>query len=208
MRQSFDKRSFLAWSWEFPRQPKITKIWFWHFWGVEIFPMDLAFCNFEKSKTSKSSETSRSLRSVRTLFLWFLAVAETLSSTLKKTACQKIVSSLRFSRHNFTCKSLSWILVLVDTNSVYTPNYITSAKYRDTEVHFYLFGTTPTLGGLFDGARMKQGWNIHLYLLKTRYRDFPDFAYFRYRIYWDFKGFTVYLSRISGYTILFILRLY
>ena len=96
-------------------------------------------------------------KSVKTIFLWFLAIAETLSSTLKKTACQKIVSSLRFSRHNLTCKSLSWILVLVDTNSVYTPNYMTSAKYRGTEVHFYLFGTTTRLGGLFDGARMKQG---------------------------------------------------
>ena len=41
-----------------------------------------------------------------TLFLWFLAIAETLSSTLKKTVCQKIVSSLRFSRHNLTCKSI------------------------------------------------------------------------------------------------------
>ena len=161
-----------------------------------MFLMILMFLIFRKSKISKSSETSRSPKSVKTLFLWFLAIAETLSSTLKKTACQKIVSSLRFSRHNFTCKSLSWILVLVDTNSVYTPNYMTSAKYRDTEVHSYLFGTTTTLGGLFDGARMKQGWNIHLYLLKTRYRDFPDFEHFRYRIYWDFKGFTVYLSRI------------
>ena len=194
MRQSFDKRSFLAWSWVFPRQPKITKIGLGHFWGIEMFQMILMFLIFEKSKTSKSSETSRPLRSVRTLFLWFLAIAETLSSTLKKTACQKIVSSLRFSRHNFTCKSLSWILVLVYTNSVYTPNYMTSAKYRGTEVHYYLFGTTTTLGGLSDGARMKQGWNIHLYLLKTRYRDFPDFEHFRYRIYWDFKGFTVYLK--------------
>ena len=158
-----------------------------------MFQMILMFLIFDQSKTSKSSETSRPLRSVRTLFLWFLAVAETLSSTLKKTACQKIVSSLRFSRHNFTCKSLSWILVLVDTNCVYAPNYMTSAKYRDNEVHSYLFGTT-TLGGLFDGARMKQGWNIHLYLLKTRYHDFPDFEHFRYRIYWDFKGFTVYLK--------------
>ena len=157
-----------------------------------MFQMILMFLIFRKSKTPKSSETSRHLRSVRILFLWFLAVAETLSSTLKKTACQKIVSSLRFSRHNFTCKSLSWILVLVDTYSLYTPNYMTSAKYRGTEVQFYLFGTITTLGGLFDAARMKQGWNIHLYLLKTQYRDFPGFEHFRYRIYWDFKGFTVY----------------
>ena len=89
---------------------------------------------------------------------------------------------------------LVWILVLVDTYSLYTPNYMTSAKYRGTEVHYYLFGTTTTLGGLSDGARMKQGWNIHLYLLETRYRDFLDFEHFRYRIYWDFKGFTVYLK--------------